>query len=55
MLRERSAGAYQVSAYFLAKTLADMLVQVISPVIFTCIVYPRIGIFYYYIYIIIKE
>ena len=44
MLRERSAGAYQVSAYFLAKSFGDMILQVISPIIFTCIVYNRIGI-----------
>jgi ATP-binding cassette subfamily G (WHITE) protein 2 len=45
MLRERAAGSYRVSAYFLAKTIADMSFQIISPVIFTVIVYPRIGIY----------
>jgi len=43
MLRERAAGSYQVSAYFVAKTVADMSVQLVSPVIFTIIVYPVIG------------
>jgi ABC-type multidrug transport system ATPase subunit len=43
MLRERAAGAYYVSAYFLAKTLADMVAQVPAPIIFTCIVYPLTG------------
>lgn len=43
MLRERSAGTYYVSAYFMAKTLADMTVQIISPVVFTIIAYPLIG------------
>ena len=43
MLRERSAGSYHVSAYFLAKTLSDMLAQLFPPVVFTCIVYPIIG------------
>jgi len=43
MLRERSAGTYNVSAYFLAKSISDMLVQMIPSIIFSCIVYPSIG------------
>eukprot|EP01038_Epipyxis_sp_PR26KG_P009365 gene9365-12616_t len=43
MLRERAAGSYNVSSYFLAKTVADTLVQVISPILYTIMVYPRIG------------
>eukprot|EP01038_Epipyxis_sp_PR26KG_P005179 gene5179-7206_t len=43
MLRERASGAYYVSAYFLAKTTVDMLVQLIMPAIFTCFVYPMCG------------
>lgn len=43
MLRERAAGMYCVSAYFLAKTVADMLVQLIPPIVFSLIVYPVIG------------
>lgn len=43
MLRERQSGAYTVSAYFMAKTIADMLTQLWPPIIFTCIVYPEIG------------
>ena len=43
MLRERSAGTYSVSAYFTAKSAADFLTQVISPIIFTCMVYPIVG------------
>eukprot|EP01034_Spumella_vulgaris_P031371 gene31371-38750_t len=43
MLRERAAGTYNISAYFLAKTIADMATQLASPIIFTCIVYPIIG------------
>ena len=42
MLRERAAGSYSVSAYFLAKSLADFMIQVWSPVLYTCIVYPSI-------------
>lgn len=43
MLRERQSGAYSVSAYFMAKTITDMLTQLWPPIIFTCIVYPEIG------------
>ena len=43
IIRERSAGTYYVSAYFLAKSLADMMVQSIPPIIFALIVYPTIG------------
>lgn len=43
MLRERAAGAYNISAYFLAKTIGDMIFQIITPIIFTCIVYYNIG------------
>lgn len=43
MLRERQSGAYSVSAYFMAKTITDMLTQMWPPIIFTCIVYPEIG------------
>lgn len=43
MLRERAAGSYVISAYFLAKSAADFLFQIWAPVIFTCIVYPSVG------------
>lgn len=43
MLRERQAGAYYVSAYFIAKTVADFVMQVPAPIVFTCTVYPIIG------------
>ena len=43
MLRERAAGTYYVSAYFLSKSIADMIVQVIAPIIFTCTAYPLVG------------
>ena len=43
MLRERASGAYYVSAYFLAKTVVDMLVQLTLPVFFTIFVYPLCG------------
>lgn len=44
MLRERATGAYTVSAYFVAKTVADILVmQLLPPVLFSCVVYPAIG------------
>jgi ATP-binding cassette, subfamily G (WHITE), member 2 len=43
MLRERQAGTYQVSAYFMAKTAVDMLSQSWPPMLFSCIVYFMIG------------
>jgi ATP-binding cassette subfamily G (WHITE) protein 2 len=38
MLRERAAGSYYISAYYLAKSLADMLIQTITPLTWTLIV-----------------
>jgi ABC-2 type transporter len=35
MLRERAAGAYYVSAYFLAKTGVDSFFQLMAPFVFT--------------------
>lgn len=44
MLRERASGSYTVSAYFVGKTVADVLVmQLLPPVLFSCVVYPAIG------------
>ena len=43
MLRERSAGTYYVSSYFMAKTAKDFLTNLWQPVLFTCIVYFLIG------------
>ncbi len=43
ILRERAAGAYHVSAYFLAKSLVDILSVSWGPTIFCAIVYPTIG------------
>lgn len=43
MLRERAAGEYYVSAYFIAKTAIDSTFQLIAPFFFTAIVYPLIG------------
>ena len=40
MLRERAAGTYCVSAYFCAKSLADMYIAFITPIAWTVIVYP---------------
>jgi len=42
-LRERAAGTYHVSAYFLAKSLAEALTQLFIPLTFSCIVYFLIG------------
>lgn len=38
-LRERAAGTYHVSAYFLAKITAETISQLPAPIIFACIVY----------------
>ena len=43
MLRERAAGAYYVSAYFLAKTGVDSFFQLLAPFVFTAFVYPIVG------------
>eukprot|EP00611_Tribonema_gayanum_P017884 TRINITY_DN3082_c1_g1_i1.p1 TRINITY_DN3082_c1_g1~~TRINITY_DN3082_c1_g1_i1.p1 ORF type:complete len:639 (+),score=234.30 TRINITY_DN3082_c1_g1_i1:294-2210(+) len=42
-LRERAAGTYYTSAYFMAKVLAETVMQIILPILFTCIVYFLIG------------
>lgn len=42
-LRERAAGTYNVSAYFLAKTATDTLFQLLPPVVFSAIVYHLVG------------
>lgn len=42
-LRERAAGTYYVSAYFLAKTTAETLFQLVTPVLFSCTVYWLVG------------
>ncbi len=43
VLRERAAGTYYVSAYFLAKSMAELIFQLIFPLLFSCIVYFIIG------------
>lgn len=42
-IRERSAGTYRSSAYFLAKCISDLSVQMLNPIVFCIIVYPTIG------------
>jgi len=42
-LRERAAGTYYVSAYFMAKTVADTLFQLLPPIVFSSIVYHLVG------------
>lgn len=39
MLRERQAGAYQVSSYFMAKTTCDLITLLWPPILFAAIVY----------------
>lgn len=43
MLRERAAGSYECSTYFIAKTTADILLLLPCPILHTLIVYPMIG------------
>lgn len=42
-LRERSAGSYYISAYFVARTIADVCFQIWPPILFSIIAYPNIG------------
>jgi hypothetical protein len=39
VLRERAAGTYYASAYFMAKVAAELTTQLPIPIIFSCIVY----------------
>lgn len=43
VLRERAAGTYYASAYVLAKMLAETSTQIITPMLFSCIVYWLVG------------
>jgi ABC-type multidrug transport system ATPase subunit len=43
VLRERAAGTYQVSAYFLAKNIVDAILQMPGPIFFSVIVYFMVG------------
>jgi ABC-type multidrug transport system permease subunit len=43
MLKEKAAGMYQVSAYYLAKMLSDIPALIIGPLIFCTISYWLIG------------
>ena len=43
VLRERAAGTYYISAYFMAKTVADSVFQIFPPIVFSAIVYRLVG------------
>lgn len=43
VLRERAAGYYCVSAYFLSKAITDTLTQLVSPVLFSLTMYWLVG------------
>lgn len=43
ILRERAAGSYYVSAYYMAKIVSEMILQVTSPIAFSLIVYWIVG------------
>jgi ABC-type multidrug transport system ATPase subunit len=42
-LRERKAGTYNISAYYLSKVISDFLTKLINPLVFSVIVYSLIG------------
>lgn len=42
-LHERRSGTYKTSAYFMAKMTAESLIQMIKPILFSCIVYFMVG------------
>ena len=43
VLRERASGMYYISAYYLAKTAAELVLNTIYPVLFACILYFLVG------------
>lgn len=43
MIRERQAGAYRVSTYYLARTTVDFATTLISPIVFSAIVFSTVG------------
>ena len=43
MLRERASGAYYVSAYYLAKSLVELLFQLPAPIIYSAFTVPLTG------------
>jgi len=43
VLRERAAGTYYSSAYFMAKIASDTVLQLLMPILFSCIVYWLVG------------
>eukprot|EP00457_Paulinella_chromatophora_P003506 gb/GEZN01003514.1/.p1 GENE.gb/GEZN01003514.1/~~gb/GEZN01003514.1/.p1 ORF type:complete len:711 (-),score=79.39 gb/GEZN01003514.1/:23-1897(-) len=47
MQRERSTASYRVSAYFLAKTMSDLMGVFVIPSVFAIIVYLATGLFFY--------
>jgi ATP-binding cassette subfamily G (WHITE) protein 2 len=42
-MRERHAGMYYSSAYFMAKFITEVAMQFLYPILFSCIVYFLIG------------
>jgi ATP-binding cassette subfamily G (WHITE) protein 2 len=46
-LRERASGTYFASAYFIAKILSDMIVQLPIPIIFVCLIFELISHFFF--------
>jgi ammonia channel protein AmtB len=42
-MRERQGGMYSIVSYFLAKNVAEVMLQAVYPVIFSVIVYWMVG------------
>lgn len=43
IVKERASGTYYVSAYFIAKRMAEMPIEIVSPILYTMIVYWMVG------------
>jgi ABC-type multidrug transport system permease subunit len=43
VLRERAAGMYRCSSYFVAKTVVETLAQLPNPILFSVVAYPIMG------------
>ena len=43
MFRERASGSYRLSAYFVAKSLADVPLYIFMPLLYAIVTYPMVG------------
>ncbi len=42
-MREKQNGMYQVSAYYVAKSVVELPLQVLSPILYSCMFYWMVG------------